>query len=90
MTEKHRDFNRPIFFPLNDYEFASDRLERIKLRKITFKTKIYTTRNKSSTTFRRSRDSTVLYRWDTGCIIGGSSPGSGWEFFSSPPCPEEP
>jgi hypothetical protein len=29
-----------------------------------------------------------LYRWATGWIIGGSSPGRGWKFFSSPPCPD--
>jgi hypothetical protein len=26
--------------------------------------------------------------WATGRMIGGSSPGRGWEFFSSPPRPE--
>jgi hypothetical protein len=36
----------------------------------------------------RSRNSSVVYRWATGWMIGGSSPGSGWEFFSSPPRPD--
>jgi hypothetical protein len=29
----------------------------------------------------------VVYHWATGWMIGGSSPGKGWEFFSSPPRP---
>jgi hypothetical protein len=28
-----------------------------------------------------SRDSSVVQRWATGWMIGGSSPGRGWEFF---------
>jgi hypothetical protein len=30
----------------------------------------------------------VIQLWATGWIIGGSSPGRGWEFFSSPPRPD--
>jgi hypothetical protein len=30
----------------------------------------------------------VVYRWATGWMIGGSSPSRGKEFFSSPPCPD--
>jgi hypothetical protein len=30
-------------------------------------------------------DSSVVYRWATGWMVGGSSPCRGWEFFSSPP-----
>jgi hypothetical protein len=36
----------------------------------------------------RSRDSSVVQRWATGWMIGGSSPGRGWEVFSSPPRPD--
>jgi hypothetical protein len=36
----------------------------------------------------RSRDSSVAYWWATGWMIVGSSPGKGWEFFSSPPRPD--
>jgi hypothetical protein len=32
----------------------------------------------------RSRNSSVLQCWATGWMMGGSSPGRGWEFFSSP------
>jgi hypothetical protein len=32
--------------------------------------------------------SSVVQSWATRCIIGVSSPGSGWEFFSSPPRPD--
>jgi hypothetical protein len=35
-----------------------------------------------------SRNNSVAQRWSTGWMIGGSSPGRGWEFFSSPPRPE--
>jgi hypothetical protein len=31
---------------------------------------------------------TVVQRWATGWMIGGESPDRGWEFFSSPPCPD--
>jgi hypothetical protein len=34
-----------------------------------------------------SRVSSVVQRWTTGWMIGGSSPDRGWEFFSSPPRP---
>jgi hypothetical protein len=37
---------------------------------------------------KRIRDISVVQHWATGWMIGGSSPGRGWEFFSSPPCPE--
>jgi hypothetical protein len=30
----------------------------------------------------------MIYRWATGWMIGGSSPGRTWEFFPSPPRPE--
>jgi len=30
----------------------------------------------------------VLQRWSTGWMIGGSSPGRGWEFYASPPRPD--
>jgi hypothetical protein len=30
----------------------------------------------------------VVQRWATGWIIGCSSLGAGWEFFSSPPRPD--
>jgi hypothetical protein len=33
----------------------------------------------------RSQDSSVVQRRTTGCMIGSSSPGRGWEFFASPP-----
>jgi len=33
--------------------------------------------------YGRSQDS-----WATGWMIGGSSPGRGWEFFTSPPRPD--
>jgi hypothetical protein len=36
--------------------------------------------------FHRYWDSSVIYRWATGWMIGGSRPGRGWEFFSSTPC----
>jgi hypothetical protein len=36
----------------------------------------------------RCRDSSVVRRWDTSWMIGGSSRGRGWEFFSSPSCPD--
>jgi hypothetical protein len=36
----------------------------------------------------RSRDSSVEQRWATSWTIGGSSPGWGWEYFSSPPRPD--
>jgi hypothetical protein len=36
----------------------------------------------------RSLDSSVLQRWATGWMIGGSSRGRCWEFFSSPPRPD--
>jgi hypothetical protein len=36
----------------------------------------------------RNRDSSVVERWATDWMIGGSSPGSGWEFFSSPSWPD--
>jgi hypothetical protein len=36
----------------------------------------------------RSRDNSVVQRWATGWMIGSSSPGRGWEFLSSPPCPD--
>jgi hypothetical protein len=36
----------------------------------------------------RRRDSSVIQRWAMGWMIGGSSPGRGWEFFSSPPRPD--
>jgi hypothetical protein len=32
-----------------------------------------------------SRDSSVVQRWATDWMIGGSSPGRDWEFFSLPP-----
>jgi hypothetical protein len=32
--------------------------------------------------------SSVVQRWAMGWMIGGSSPGKGWEFFSSPPRPD--
>jgi hypothetical protein len=32
-----------------------------------------------------SWDSSVVQRWAAGWMIGGSSPGRGWEFLSSPP-----
>jgi hypothetical protein len=35
-----------------------------------------------------SRDSSVAQRWAMGWMIGGSSPGRGWGFVSSPPRPE--
>jgi len=28
----------------------------------------------------------TIYHFVTGWMIGGSIPGRGWEFFSSPPC----
>jgi hypothetical protein len=34
------------------------------------------------------RVSSAVQRWATGWMIGGSSPGRGWEFFSSPPRPD--
>jgi hypothetical protein len=34
-----------------------------------------------------SRYSSDVYCWVTGMAVGGSSPCKGWEFFSSPPCP---
>jgi hypothetical protein len=33
-------------------------------------------------------DGSVVQRWATGWTIKGSSPGRGWEFFSSPPRPD--
>jgi hypothetical protein len=36
----------------------------------------------------RSRDNSVVERWATGWMMGGSSLGRGWEFFSSLPCPD--
>jgi len=30
----------------------------------------------------------IAQPWATGWMIEDSSPGKGWEFFSSPPCPE--
>jgi hypothetical protein len=30
----------------------------------------------------------LVWRWVTGWMIGGSSPGRGWEFFSLPPRPD--
>jgi hypothetical protein len=36
----------------------------------------------------KSRDGWMVQHWATGCMIGGLSPGRGWEFFSSPPCPD--
>jgi hypothetical protein len=36
----------------------------------------------------RNRDSSVVQRWAKGWMIGGSRPGRGWEFFSSPPHPD--
>jgi hypothetical protein len=38
----------------------------------------------------RSRDSSVVERWDMSWMIGGLSPGKAWEFFSSPPQPYRP
>jgi hypothetical protein len=35
----------------------------------------------------RKRDSSVVYRWATGRMIGGSNAVRGWEFFYSPPRP---
>jgi hypothetical protein len=35
-----------------------------------------------------SRHSSAVQSWATGWIIGGSIPGRGWEFFSSPPRPD--
>jgi hypothetical protein len=35
-----------------------------------------------------SRDSSVVQRWATGCMIWGSRSGRGWTFFSSPPRPD--
>jgi hypothetical protein len=35
-----------------------------------------------------TRDSSVVQRWATGWMMGGSSPSRGWEFFSSPPRPD--
>jgi hypothetical protein len=35
-----------------------------------------------------ARASSVVQRWATGWTIEGSSPGRGWEFFSSPPRPD--
>jgi hypothetical protein len=35
----------------------------------------------------RGRDSSFIERWPTGWMIGGSSLGRGWEFFSSLPVP---
>jgi hypothetical protein len=32
--------------------------------------------------------SSVVQRWATGWMSGGSRPGRGWEFFSSPPHPD--
>jgi hypothetical protein len=34
--------------------------------------------------FYGTRDSSVVQRWATGWMIGGSSSSGGWEFFSSP------
>jgi hypothetical protein len=34
------------------------------------------------------QDSSVVWRWATGWVIGGSISGRSWEFFSSPPCPD--
>jgi hypothetical protein len=36
----------------------------------------------------RSRESSVIQRWAKGWMIGGSSPGRGWEFFSTPSRPD--
>jgi hypothetical protein len=36
----------------------------------------------------RSRDTSVVQRWATDWMIGGSSPDRGWELFSPPPCPD--
>jgi hypothetical protein len=38
--------------------------------------------------FMRSRDSSVVWCWATGWMIGGLSPGRSWEFFSSLPRPD--
>jgi len=35
-----------------------------------------------------SRDSSDVYRWATGWMIGDASPGRGWGFSSSPPSPD--
>jgi hypothetical protein len=40
------------------------------------------------TSLTSSQDSSVVQRWVTGWMIGGSSSGRGWEFFSSPPRPD--
>jgi hypothetical protein len=40
------------------------------------------------TVIARSWDSSVVQRCATGWMIGVSSPGRGWEFFSSPPRPD--
>jgi len=37
----------------------------------------------------KRRDSSVLQSWVTGWMIGGSGPGRGWEFLSSPPRPDQ-
>jgi hypothetical protein len=37
----------------------------------------------------RNRDNSVVQRWATGWMFGGSNPGRGWEFFSSPPHPDQ-
>jgi len=34
------------------------------------------------------RFTVFIPRWATGWMIGGSNPGRGWEFFSSPPRPD--
>jgi hypothetical protein len=38
--------------------------------------------------FTKMRDSSAVKRWATGWMIGGLSPGRGWEFSSSPPRPD--
>jgi hypothetical protein len=47
-----------------------------------------TYRNSGTLITRRSRYSSVVQCWATGWMIGGLSPGRGWEFFSSPPRPD--
>jgi hypothetical protein len=42
----------------------------------------------SYTSLSRSQDSSVVQRWATSWMIGVSSPGRGWKFFSSPPHPD--